>query len=101
LRKRNEQSRRFLKKEKRTCRFKGLCTHYAGAESIANYYRVDKQIKRFDDIYQYLCKNELKPKIRHSACSAASIMFPRMDMRIGIMQYGLWSTRSICELFEH
>jgi alanine racemase len=43
---------------------------------------VDKQIKRFDDIYQYLCKNELKPKIRHSACSAASIMFPetRMDM---------------------
>jgi alanine racemase len=25
--------------------FKGLCTHYAGAESIANYYRVDKQIK--------------------------------------------------------
>jgi alanine racemase len=30
-------------------------------------------------------------------------MFPetRMDMvRIGIMQYG-WSSRSICELFEH
>jgi alanine racemase len=30
---------------------------------IANYYRVDKQIKRFEDIYQYLCKNELKPEI--------------------------------------
>jgi alanine racemase len=59
---------------------------------------VDKQIKRFDDIYQYLCKNELKPKIRHSACSAASIMFPetRMDMvRIGIMQYGLWSSPEV------
>jgi alanine racemase len=37
LRKQNEQSRRFPKK-KRTCRF-GLCTHYAGAESIANYYK--------------------------------------------------------------
>lgn len=88
----------FLKKEKENVIFKGLCTHYAGAESIANYYRVDKQIKRFEDIYQYLCKNELKPEIRHSACSAASIMFPetRMDMvRIGIMQYGLWPSPEV------
>jgi alanine racemase len=65
---------------------------------IANYYRVDKQIKRFEDIYQYLCKNELKPEIRHSACSAASIMFPatRMDMvRVGIIQYGLWPSPEV------
>jgi alanine racemase len=88
----------FLKKEKEHVFFKGLCTHYAGAESIANYYRVDKQIKRFEDIYQYLCKNELKPEIKHSACSAASIMFPetRMDMvRIGILQYGLWPSPEV------
>jgi alanine racemase len=88
----------FLKKEKEHVVFKGLCTHYAGAESIANYYRVDKQIKRFEDIYQYLCKNDLKPEIRHSACSAASIMFPetRMDMvRIGIIQYGLWPSPEV------
>jgi alanine racemase len=88
----------FLKKEKGHVVFKGLCTHYAGAESIANYYRVDKQIKRFEDIYQYLCKNDLKPEIRHSACSAASIMFPetRMDMvRIGIIQYGLWPSPEV------
>jgi alanine racemase len=88
----------FLKKEKEYLIFKGLCTHYAGAESIANYYRVDKQIKRFEDIYQYLCNNELKPEIRHSACSAASIMFPetRMDMvRIGIIQYGLWPSPEV------
>lgn len=96
----NEMNRvvTFLKKEKEHVVFKGLCTHYAGAESIANYYRVDKQIKRFDDIYQYLCKNDIKPEIRHSACSAASIMFPetRMDMvRIGIMQYGLWSSPEV------
>jgi alanine racemase len=88
----------FLKKEKEHITFKGLCTHYAGAESIANYYRVDQQIKRFEDIYQYLCKHELKPEIRHSACSAASIMFPetRMDMvRIGIIQYGLWPSPEV------
>lgn len=88
----------FLKKEKEYVYFKGLCTHYAGAESIANYHRVDKQIKRFEDIYQYLCKSDLKPEIKHSACSAASIMFPetRMDMvRIGILQYGLWPSPEV------
>lgn len=88
----------FLQKGNEQLTFKGLCTHYAGAESIDNYYRVDKQIKKFEEIYQYFCKNDLKPEIRHSACSAASIMFPqtRMDMvRIGIMQYGLWSSPEV------
>jgi alanine racemase len=88
----------FLKKEKEHLVFKGLCTHYAGAESIANYYRVEKQIKRFEEIYQHLCSNELKPEILHSACSAASIMFPKTRMnlvRIGIMQYGLWPSPEV------
>ncbi len=87
-----------LKKEKEHLVFKGLCTHYAGAESIANYYRVDKQIKRFEEAYQHFCKNDLKPEIKHTACSAASMMFPqtRMDMvRIGIMQYGLWPSTEV------
>lgn len=87
-----------LKKEKEFLAFKGLCTHYAGAESIANYYRVEKQIKKFHEIYDYLCDNDLKPEIKHSACSAASMMFPetRMDLvRIGIMQYGLWPSPEV------
>lgn len=87
-----------FKKEKEHLYLKGLCTHYAGAESIANYYRVEKQIKKFEEIYQYLCDNDLRPEIKHSACSAASIMFPetRMDLvRIGIMQYGLWSSPEV------
>ena len=40
----------------------------------------------------------MKPEIKHSACSAASVMFPetRMDMvRIGIMQYGLWPSPEV------
>lgn len=87
-----------LKKEKEFLAFKGLCTHYAGAESIANYYRVEKQIKKFHEIYDYLGDNDLKPEIKHSACSAASMMFPetRMDLvRIGIMQYGLWPSPEV------
>lgn len=88
----------FLKKEKEHLYFKGLCTHYAGAESVENYDRVNNQIKNFEEIYQYFCTNDLKPEIRHSACSAASIMFPntRMDLvRIGIMQYGLWPSPEV------
>jgi alanine racemase len=88
----------FLKNEKEHLVFKGLCTHYAGAESSTNYYRVDKQIKEFEKIYQLFAKNNLKPEIRHSACSAASIMFPetRMDLvRIGIMQFGLWPSPEV------
>lgn len=87
-----------LKKETEFLVFKGLCTHYAGAESIANYYRVDKQLKKYNEIYDYICKSGIQPEIKHTACSAASIMFPdtRMDLvRIGIMQYGLWPSPEV------
>ena len=88
----------IVKKEIQHLYLKGLCTHYAGAESVANYYRVDNQIKKFEEIYDLFCKNDLKPEMRHSACSAASIMFPqtRMDLvRIGIMQYGMWPSPEV------
>ena len=88
----------LLKKEENHIVFKGLCTHFAGAESMSNYFRVKQQIERFEKIYAYFCVKNLIPKIKHSACSAASIMFPetRMDMvRIGIMQYGLWPSPEV------
>lgn len=92
----------FLNKEKEYLHFKGLCTHYAGAESMANYDRVNHQITNFENIYQYFCANELKPELKHSACSAASMMFPetRMNLvRIGIMQYGLWPSPEVFASF--
>lgn len=88
----------ILKKEQNHLLIKGLCTHYAGAESISNYYRVQKQITQYDLFYTLFCKEKLKPEIKHTACSAASMMFPetRMDLvRIGIMQYGLWPSPEV------
>jgi alanine racemase len=77
---------------------KGICTHLAGAESIANYKRIKDQYRRFK---QYLKKIEaidwLSPKI-HMASSAASIRYPstRYDMvRIGILQFGFFPTQEI------
>ncbi len=79
----------------------GLCTHYAGAESIANYVRIQKQIKLFNSIYKWFVKNGITPKRQHTACSAAAMTYPqtRMDMvRIGILQYGYWPSK---ETFIH
>lgn len=74
----------------------GFCTHYAGAESIANDVRVRQQIKSFSQFDAMLLKKGIVPKMRHTACSAAAMTYPksRFDMaRIGIMQYGFWSSR--------
>ena len=89
---------KYLIKEKENIYFKGLCTHYAGAESIANYFRVSKQIEVFKKVEEIFKSEGIQPKIRHSACSAASIAFPetRMDLvRIGIIQYGFWPSQEI------
>lgn len=93
-----KQVAQFLIKENKNLRFKGLCTHYAGAESIANYYRITKQIDTFKQAETIFIENGISPEIKHTACSAASIMFPevRMDMvRIGILQYGLWPSNEV------
>lgn len=87
-----------MKKEAQFIEFAGLCTHYAGAESFSNYFRVNKQIELYNQIYNQFVAENVIPKIRHTACSAASMMFPetRMDLvRIGIMQYGLWPSPEV------
>lgn len=80
---------------------RGLCTHFAGAESIANHVRVQKQYKRFIKIYNWFKTKSLKPEIIHAASSAAAMTYPktRMDMvRVGILQYGYWPSS---ETFIH
>lgn len=74
----------------------GLCSHYAGAESIANYLRIQNQIANFNRFQWYLRKNGVKVDMCHTACSAPLISYPhtKMDMvRIGIAQYGYWPSK--------
>ena len=73
--------------------FTGFCTHYAGAESIVNDFRVQHQIELFDEAKKMVEDANLKPQYFHSACSAGMMNYPETkgDMvRIGIMQYGFW-----------
>lgn len=86
----------FLKKHSDYLSVKGLCTHYAGAESYSNFIRINKQYQRFEGLVKEFRKESVNPEMLHTACSAATIRLPhtRMDMvRIGILQYGFWPSR--------
>jgi alanine racemase len=74
----------------------GLCTHYAGAESISNHERVQKQIKLFKEFENWFESKGIKFEKHHTACSAAALLYPetKMDLvRIGIASYGFWPTQ--------
>jgi len=78
--------------------FKGLCTHFAGAESIANYYRIKKQQQVFRKVIKKVAAAGLNPEQKHAACSAAALRYPKfqMDMvRLGIIQYGFFPNKEI------
>lgn len=75
---------------------KGLCSHLAGPDSIANHVRVKSQIKKLKLYKSELIELGISPEYCHIACSAGAISYPeaRFDLiRVGIMQYGFWSSK--------
>lgn len=83
----------LLENNREYIQLKGLCTHYAGAESITNHERVMGQQKVFREHVTALKARGIEAERLHTACSAALMSYPesQMDMvRIGIMQYGFW-----------
>ena len=86
----------ILLENRKAISLEGLCTHYAGAESISNFVRVKKQITTYHSFKDYFLAQGLTFKKFHTACSAATLIFPEtiMDMvRIGIAGYGFWPTK--------
>lgn len=87
---------KIIKENSEYLKVDGVCTHYAGAESINNYARIVKQIEKYNDLCNWIRDQNLSCGLRHTACSAAALSYPqtRMDMvRIGIAQYGFWPSR--------
>ena len=83
----------YLKKEKDNYILQGLCTHFAGAESSANYKRIQDQQEVFLNGLSVFRENDLIPQNVHSSCSAAILAYPEFNhdlVRIGILTYGLW-----------
>ncbi len=82
----------------------GFCTHLAGAESISNHPRIQKQLKKYQKMLSVLEDAGINPGYRHVANSAASFIYPkaRMDLvRIGIMIYGYWSSIEVFIQYSH
>ncbi|MBN2595672.1 MAG: alanine racemase [Marinifilaceae bacterium] len=76
----------------------GFCTHLAGAESVSNHFRIQNQLQKYQEMASELEANNLNPKYKHVANSAASFVYPdtRMDLvRVGIMLYGFWSSTEV------
>lgn len=83
---------------------KGFTTHLAGAESIANYTRIRKQLSVFKKRVKLLHSKNIFAQLQHVASSAATISYPdtRMDMvRVGVLLYGYWPTRETFIQYIH
>ncbi len=89
---------KYVKSEIDNLVIKGMCTHFAGAESIANYHRIKRQESIYKRAYNRMLNFGLEPETRHTACSAALLRYPksRLDMvRVGILQYGFFPSKEI------
>jgi alanine racemase len=74
----------------------GISTHYANIEDTTDHTYAMAQLERFKKVVVKLEKNGIEIPIKHTACSAATILFKEthFDMvRVGISLYGLWSSR--------
>jgi len=91
----------FLKKNSEFLQFEGFCTHFAGIENLSNHFRTQKQLEKFEELYQQALQSGITPNLRHTACSAAALAFPEtvMDMvRVGTAHYGMWPGPDIYNL---
>lgn len=89
---------KMLRENADTHTLEGLCTHYAGSEESANHQRVKRQYECFNRVTEMFRKHNIKPRYRHTACSAAALRYPetQMDMvRIGILQYGFFPSEEV------
>ncbi|MDR8391710.1 alanine racemase [Aliifodinibius sp. S!AR15-10] len=96
-----DQTIAFIKKNLDYLELEGVCTHYAGIESLSNQFRIQQQEQLFEQMYERITDAGIEPNLRHTACSAGALAFPEtvMDMvRVGTAQYGLWPSPDIYNL---
>ncbi|HET8725196.1 MAG TPA: alanine racemase [Anaeromyxobacteraceae bacterium] len=74
----------------------GVSTHFADIEDTTDHGYAESQLAAFTQGVEDVVAAGARPSVRHTACSAAAILFPRthFDMaRVGIGLYGLWPSR--------
>jgi alanine racemase len=74
----------------------GLSTHYANIEDVTEHDFAELQLSRFLSACDLLERNGISIPIKHTACTAAAILFPNTLFnlaRVGIGLYGLWPSK--------
>lgn len=74
----------------------GISTHYANIEDTTDSSFAKAQLEVFSRVTETLKKEGVEAPLRHTACSAATILFPETHfemVRLGISMYGLWSSK--------
>jgi len=74
----------------------GLYTHYANIEDTLDSRYAQLQLSRFKEGLSLLEKRGGKIPFKHTACTAATILFPETYfnlIRLGVGLYGLWPSR--------
>lgn len=74
----------------------GLSTHYANIEDTTDHGFAKSQLEKFNQVILKLAEQGIDVPFKHTACSAATILFPETHfdlVRVGISQYGMWSSK--------
>lgn len=93
----------ILRRERRHLTFAGVCSHFAGIESLSNQFRIRRQLDRFEAASRKLRSARCVPRLRHVGCSAAALAFPEtaMDLvRVGTAQFGFWPSPEISAMVQ-
>jgi alanine racemase len=80
----------------RSLELAGLTTHFANIEDTTSHDFAESQIATFSRIADAIAAVHPGPFLRHSACSAAVLLFNRTHLdlaRVGISLYGLWPSK--------
>ncbi|WP_205589294.1 alanine racemase [Mesonia aquimarina] len=89
---------KLLHEHKSHYNLKGICTHFAGAESSTNYKRIQDQQERFSTNVKRFSQEGLQAEKLHTSCSAGIMAYPKFNydmVRVGIITYGLWPSKEI------
>ncbi len=75
---------------------KGVSTHFANIEDTTDHSYANYQLEEFNKIVSKIKSLGLQPEYRHTACSAALLLFEETKfelVRPGIAIYGLWPSK--------
>lgn len=85
-----------LLSQTRRIKVKGVYTHFANIEDTTDHSYAVYQLSNYRSLVNDFIKNGINFEYRHTACSAAAILFPETHfdfVRIGIGLYGHWPSK--------